>query len=221
MRGDARPGGLRRARCRAAVGALPPRAPPPLGLCVGGCGARGLRYLRGRAERPPNRGSGAAASRRGCPGRSHSRCGSVSACRPGAGKRRQLPGRLSRAAAGPRSDAGRDALQLRPLCPPSPSAALRRQPAAASRAPCRAASPHHLWLRQLRGGLARLRPAVREERAGAVLPALGLGVPWGGLRDRGCLRAAEQLRLVRGGEQSCAAYRAERTAKLSGSPRNG
>lgn len=80
----------------------------------GGAGGAGLgvcRYLRGRAERPPSRGSGVAAFHRGCPGRSHSRCRSVSACRPGAEKRRHLPGRLSRAA-GPRSDAGRDALQL-------------------------------------------------------------------------------------------------------------
>lgn len=50
MRGDARPGGLRRARCRAAVGALPPRAPPPLGLCVGGCGARGFMGLHRERE---------------------------------------------------------------------------------------------------------------------------------------------------------------------------
>ena len=104
------------------------------------------------------------------------------------------------------------------LCAPEPR--RRSSPSAGDgeRRAVRAASPHHLWLRQLRGGLARLRPAVREERAGAVLPALALGAPWGGLRDRGCLHAAEQLRQVRGGEQSCAAYRAEPTAKLSGDP---
>lgn len=58
MRGDARPGGLRRARCRAAVGALPPRAPPPLGLCVGGCGARGFMGLNREREVHEDGGGG-------------------------------------------------------------------------------------------------------------------------------------------------------------------